>query len=85
MMSDEDELYIKVVVLDEIYNFVVKTFFEIIWINKYASQDFIELIANESICSIVTNECVVLGKGLGWTNNQNQGCRYQKVMQLCSS
>ena len=26
MMSDEDELYIKVVVLDEIYNFVVQTF-----------------------------------------------------------
>ena len=25
-MSDEDELYIKVVVLDEIYNFVVQTF-----------------------------------------------------------
>ena len=29
MMSDEDELYIKVVVLDEIYNFVVQTF--LIW------------------------------------------------------
>ena len=28
-MSDEDELYIKVVVLDEIYNFVVQTF--LIW------------------------------------------------------
>ena len=25
-MSDEDKLYIKVVVLDEIYNFVVQTF-----------------------------------------------------------
>jgi hypothetical protein len=25
-MSDEDELYIKVIVLDEIYNFVVQTF-----------------------------------------------------------
>ena len=29
MMSDEDELYIKVVVLDEIYNFIVQTF--LIW------------------------------------------------------
>ena len=28
-MSNEDELYIKVVVLDEIYNFVVQTF--LIW------------------------------------------------------
>ena len=26
MMSDEDELYIKVVVLDDIYNFVVQAF-----------------------------------------------------------
>ena len=46
MMSDEDELYIKVVVLDEIYNFVVQTFlildsldvqifsFEIIYLTK---------------------------------------------------
>jgi hypothetical protein len=29
MMFDEDELYIKLVVLDEIYNFVVQTF--LIW------------------------------------------------------
>jgi hypothetical protein len=29
MMSDEDELYIKVVVLNEIYNFVIQTF--LIW------------------------------------------------------
>ena len=29
MMSDEDELYIKVVVLNEIYNFVDQTF--LIW------------------------------------------------------
>jgi len=30
MMSDEDELYIKFVVLDEIYNFIIQTFkFEI--------------------------------------------------------
>jgi ribulose bisphosphate carboxylase small subunit len=28
-MSDEDELYIKIVALDEIYNFVVLSFF--IW------------------------------------------------------
>ena len=46
MMSDEYELYIKVVVLDEIYNFVVQTFlisdcldvqifsFEIIYLTK---------------------------------------------------
>jgi hypothetical protein len=37
MMFDEDELYIKVVTLDEIYNFVVQTFllFEIIWMSLY--------------------------------------------------
>jgi hypothetical protein len=29
MMLDEDELYIKIVALDEIYNFVVLSFF--IW------------------------------------------------------
>ena len=29
MMSDEDELYIKVVVPDEIYNFLVQTFFNL--------------------------------------------------------
>jgi hypothetical protein len=29
MISDEDEFYIKVVVLDEIYNIVIQTFF--IW------------------------------------------------------
>jgi hypothetical protein len=36
-MFDEDELYIKVVTLDEIYNFVVQTFllFEIIWMSLY--------------------------------------------------
>ena len=28
-MSDEDELYIKVVVLDEIYNFVISKFFNL--------------------------------------------------------
>ena len=53
-MSDEDELYTKVVVLDEIYNFAVQFFlFEIVWMSKYASQDFIELIPKESICSKV--------------------------------
>ena len=46
MMSDEDELYTKVVVLNDIYNFV---FFliEIIWMSKYTPQDFIELIPKE--------------------------------------
>ena len=28
-MFDEDELYIEVIVLDEIYNFVVQTFFDL--------------------------------------------------------
>ena len=52
-MSDEDKLYIKVVVLDEIYNFVVQTFliwdrldvqifsFEIIYLTKI-SFDFVK-------------------------------------------
>ena len=36
-MSDEDDFYVKVVVLDEIYNFVVQTFFlfEMVWMSKY--------------------------------------------------
>ena len=59
-MYDRDELYTKVVVLDEMYKFIVKTFlFEIILMSKYISQDFIELIPNKS-CSIVTSECVVV-------------------------
>jgi hypothetical protein len=51
MMSDEDELYIKVVVPDEIYDPIVQCFFgfEVIWMCKYTLQDFIELIPKESI------------------------------------
>jgi hypothetical protein len=53
-MSDEDELYIKVIVLDEIYNFVFQTFliwdrldvqtslFEIIYLTKI-TFDFLNL------------------------------------------
>jgi hypothetical protein len=29
MMSDEDEIYMKIIVLDEVYNFLVLSFF--IW------------------------------------------------------
>jgi len=65
MISDEDELHTKVVVLYEIYNFIFQTFLtEIIWISKYVSQDFIELIPKESICSKVTSECIVVEKDL---------------------
>ena len=39
---------------------------------KYASYDFIELIPNESICSMTTSESVVVGKDLGWRNNKNK-------------
>jgi hypothetical protein len=43
MMSDEDELYIKVVVRDKTCNFVAHNFlFKIGFMPKYASQDFIE-------------------------------------------
>ena len=66
MISDEDELHTKVVVLYEIYNFIFQTFLtEIVWISKYVSQNFIELISKESICSIVTSECVVVVKDFG--------------------
>jgi hypothetical protein len=53
--------------------------------SKYASQDFIELISKESICSKVTSECVVVEKDLEWRNNQTKSCRYRKFIQLCSS
>ena len=53
--------------------------------SKYASQDFIELIPNESIYSMITSECVVVGKDLGWRINQNKNYRFKKVMQLYSS
>ena len=36
MNSDEDKLYMKIVDLDEIYNFVVQTFF--IWIHLGAQM-----------------------------------------------
>jgi hypothetical protein len=36
MNLDEDELYIKIVSLDVIYNYVIKKFlFEIVWVPKY--------------------------------------------------
>jgi hypothetical protein len=80
MISDEDELCINVVVLDEIYNFSAQNCcLKIILISKYALQDFIGLIPKEIICSIVTSECVVIIKELGWKNNQNKSCKYQKV------
>jgi hypothetical protein len=69
-MLDEDELYTKV------YFFL----FEIVWMSKYASQDFIELISKESICSKVTSECVVVGKDLEWRHNHTKSCRYRKVL-----
>ena len=76
-MSDKDQLYIKVVVLDKIYNFVVQTFwFEIVRMSKYTIQDFVELIPKESICSIVINECAVIVKDLRWRSDQNKSCRY---------
>ena len=50
----------------------------------FDSQDCIELIPKESICSIVTSECVVVENDLRWRNGQNKSCRSQKVMQLCS-
>lgn len=69
MMFDKDELYIKFVVLDEIYNFLVQFFFwfEVIWMSKYASKDFIELIPKEFIC---LSECAVVVKDFRWINNQ---------------
>ena len=53
------------------------------WCWIFDSQDCIELIPKESICSIVI--CVVVEKDLRWTNHQNKSCRSQKVIQLCSS
>ena len=86
MMFDKDELHTKVVVLYEIYNFIFQTFLtEIVWISKYVSQDFIELIPKESICSTVISECAVVVNDLGWRRTQNKICRSLKVMQLCSS
>jgi hypothetical protein len=65
-MYDKDELYTKVVALDKIYNFVVQNV--CIW-NRFDAeifdpQDFIELIPKESTCSIVTGECIVVGKDM---------------------
>jgi len=86
MISDEDELHTKVVVLYEIYNFIFQTFLtEIVWISKYVSQNFIELISKESICSKVTSECIMVEKDLKWKNNQNKSCRSRKFIQLGSS
>ena len=74
MLSDEDELYTKVVVLNEIYKLCCSQLFS--WscfdAEIFDSQDFIELIPKESIGSIVTRKCVVLGKDFRWRNNQNK-------------
>jgi hypothetical protein len=69
MMSDEDEIYIKFVVLDEIYNFIVQIF--LIW-DRLDVQIFKIYNLNFS-------------NDLGWRNDQNKNYRSQKVMQLCSS
>jgi hypothetical protein len=57
-MSDEDELYTKVVVLDEIYNSVVQNFFDLrsLWCQNIHHKIFIELIPKKSICSIAVAE-----------------------------
>lgn len=76
MKSDEDVLYIKVVVVNEFYNFVVQTFlFEIVLIPKYPSQDFIEFIPKEFMCCINPSECLVVGNELRWRNNHNKSSR----------
>lgn len=65
MMFDENELYIKIVILDKIYILVVGNF--VIWSlfnAKYLTQDFIEFVLKEFICSIATSEHLVVGNDL---------------------
>jgi len=51
----------------------------------FDSQDCIELIPKESICSIVTSECVVVENDLRWRNGQNKSCRSQKGLRTIIS
>jgi hypothetical protein len=65
-MSEKDELYTKIVALDKIYNFVVhnvciRNHFDA---KIFDSQNFIELIPNESIFSIIMSECTEVGKDM---------------------
>jgi hypothetical protein len=77
MMCDEDELYIKVIVLDKTQLCSSNFWFEIVWMSKYTPQDFVE--SKESICSIVISECVVVVTNLGCRSDQNKSCRYWKL------
>jgi hypothetical protein len=84
-MSDGETTKTKVVNLKKLCNFVVHNFFISSCFDdeKFDSQNCIELIPKESICSIVTSECVVVGHDLGWRTDENKSCRSQKVTQLC--
>jgi hypothetical protein len=84
-MSDGETTKTKVVNLEKLCNFVVHNFFisSRFDAEKFDSQDCIELIPKESICSLVTSKCVVVGNDLRWRNDQNKSCRSQQVTQLC--
>jgi hypothetical protein len=80
-MFNEDELYIKVAVLDEIYNFIIQIFFYLRWFGcPNIHHNILELIPKESKCFIVISVSVVVVKDLGWRSDQNNNRRYRKVL-----
>ena len=78
MMSHEDELYIKVVVLDEIYNFVV--YFFLIWDRLDVQIFSFEIIYLTKITFDFSNLKFEFLNDLGWRNAQNKSCRSHRVL-----
>lgn len=59
VLDNEEKVYIKVVVLDDIYNSVIETLlFAIVLELKYLIHQIGRV---NSICSTVTCECIVVG------------------------
>ena len=71
--------------LDKLWNFVIHNF---VWsrfdAEIFDSQDFIEFIPKELLCSIVTNVCADIVNDLGWRSDQSKSCGSKKHMHLCS-
>ena len=71
--------------LDKLWNFVIHNF---VWsrfdAEIFDSQDFIEFIPKELLCSIVTSVCTDIVNDLGWRSDQSKSCGSQKHMHLCS-
>ena len=79
MMSDEDELYTKVVVHDEIYNFVVQYF--LIWdhldVQIYTTRFY--RVNTKGVHMLQSHECGVVVKDLEWRSAKTKVVDVKKL------